>query len=114
MGDPQGGSDERLDAYRRIIALADCPVDGGVRVVVEGHELAVFRLSDPEGLYVIDNECPHAGGDLAAGRVERGMVYCPWHEWGFSLVSGISTHSSEARVKTYPCCVRDGDVYARL
>ena len=80
----------------------------------DGRELAVFRLTDPEALHVIDNECPHAGGDLAAGRVEQGLVYCPWHEWGFSLISGISTHSSEARVKTYPCCVRDGDVYAQL
>ena len=59
MNGPQSESAEQPEGYRRIIALENCPANAGVRVVIDGYEVAVFRLTDPEALYVIDNECPH-------------------------------------------------------
>jgi nitrite reductase/ring-hydroxylating ferredoxin subunit len=102
------------DAFRRLIALDRCRSQAGVRVELDGYELAVFSICDPPEIHVIDNECPHAGGDLSAGLVRGGIVYCPWHEWGFVLANGQSTISPEARVRHYPSEVRDGFVYVRL
>ncbi len=106
-GEGEGG-------FVRLIALEKCPLDLGVFVEAAGRELAVFRLSDPAGVFVIDNACPHASGNLSAGSVKRGVVTCPWHGWKFHLCDGRSAQGSVARVRSYPVEVRDGEVYACL
>ena len=98
----------------RLIRVEQCPLDEGVFVEAAGREFSVFRLSDPPGVYVMDNTCPHAGGNLSAGVVKEGIVRCPWHGWRFHLCNGRSAQGSVARVKTYPVEVRSGDVYIRL
>jgi phenylpropionate dioxygenase-like ring-hydroxylating dioxygenase large terminal subunit len=30
-------------------------------------------------LHVLPSRCPHRGGPLRLGRVEGGVVVCPWH-----------------------------------
>ena len=59
----------------------------GKYVEIGGFQLAVFLL--PGGaVHVIDNTCPHAGGNLAGGFVEDGCAVCPWHYWSFRLDNG--------------------------
>lgn len=114
MSLPAAGSGTGNGGFVPLIPLADCPRDRGVCVRRGDHELAVFRIGPGDDVHVIDNTCPHAGGDLSEGYLDAGFVYCPWHHWGFSLRSGVSMHSGDARVRTYPCEVRDGQVYVRL
>ena len=45
-------------------------------VEIDGHQLAVYLHQGKP--YVIDNYCPHAGGNLAGGFVEDGCAVCPW------------------------------------
>lgn len=97
-----------------IVPLNQCVIGGGTFVHVQGLELAVFRLTDPQRVYVLDNSCPHAGGNLAGGDIEELVVSCPWHHWKFSLETGVCTHSAAARVRRYRCAVRDGVVWADL
>ena len=58
----------------------------GKYVEIGGFQLAVFL--DGGSVHVIDNTCPHAGGNLAAGFVEDGCAVCPWHYWAFRLSNG--------------------------
>lgn len=101
-------------AFTRMISLDRCRADGGTFVEHHGHELAVFRWCDPERVAVIDNTCPHAGGNLAAGEVVGGVVTCPWHHWRFNLDSGVCIHSDHARVTRYAAEIRDGAVWVDL
>ncbi len=112
--DPSSDSNLDDDGFVRIVALDRCPLDEGVFVEIAGRELAVFHLSKPPGVYVIDNSCPHASGNLSAGVVKNGVVKCPWHGWKFSVCTGRSAQGSVARVRTYPVQVRDGGVYVRF
>ena len=73
----------------------------------DGKELGVF-LPGPERVFVIDNACPHAGGNLSAGELAQGVVTCPWHQWQFDLATGACTDSAVARVQKYPARIRDG------
>ena len=107
-----GGSSN--DGFVKLCRLDQCPLDQGVFVEVTGRELAVFRLSDPPGVYVIDNTCPHANGNLSAGEVQNGVVQCPRHGWKFHLRDGRSAQGSVACVKNYPVQLRGKDVYAWL
>jgi len=97
-----------------LIAVERCPLGRGVFVERDGFELAVFRLAEPPGVFVIDNTCPHAGGNLAGGEVTETIVTCPWHFWQFNLSTGIGTHSERAKVRSYPARIRDGQVWVQL
>ena len=97
-----------------LVEVSRCRRAGGTFLEREGRELAVFLLGDPPRAVVIDNACPHAGGNLSAGRVDGGVVTCPWHEWRFDLEQGVCTHSPLARVVRYRSEIRDGVVWAEL
>ena len=72
----------------------------GKYVEIGGFQLAVFLHQG--GAYVIDNYCPHAGGNLAGGYVdEDGCAVCPWHSWAFRLQNGQLRDSPGVMVSTY-------------
>ncbi len=73
---PSGGW-YALDASRAITSRPRC-------LQVAGRALVAWRAG--ERLLVAPNACPHMGASLAAGRVERGRLLCPWH--GLALGPG--------------------------
>jgi len=100
--------------FMPLVQLDRCPAGTGVFVAAGGHELAVFRLGDPDRVVVIDNACPHSSGNLAAGSVEGNVVTCPLHKWKFDLDRGVCTHSDLARVTQYRTEIRDAVIWADL
>jgi nitrite reductase/ring-hydroxylating ferredoxin subunit len=80
--------------------LAELEQDQGKYVQIDGFELAVFLHEGK--VHVMDNNCPHAGGNLAGGHVEAGCAVCPWHQWAFRLESGELRDSPGAMIKIYP------------
>jgi nitrite reductase (NADH) small subunit len=80
----------------------------GKYVEIGGFQLAVF-LSGGQ-VYVMDNYCPHAGGNLAGGWVEDGCAVCPWHYWSFKVETGELRDVPGVAVKTYKARLfeRDG------
>jgi nitrite reductase (NADH) small subunit/3-phenylpropionate/trans-cinnamate dioxygenase ferredoxin subunit len=71
----------------------------GKFVQIGGYALAVFM--DAGKFYVLDNNCPHAGGPLADGFVEDGCCVCPWHAWAFKLDSGQLRDAPGIEITTY-------------
>ncbi|MEM8997947.1 MAG: Rieske (2Fe-2S) protein, partial [Acidobacteriota bacterium] len=52
--------------------------DGRVMSVNLG--LKTLCLTHHEGTYgALDNRCPHQGGPLGEGSIEKGWLRCPWH-----------------------------------
>ena len=100
-------------AWVRLIPVLRCHLGAGTFIEHDGKELGVFVLS-PRQVFVIDNACPHAGGNLSAGDVADGVVTCPWHQWQFNLDSGVCIDSFAARVRKYPARIRDDWVEIRL
>ncbi len=100
--------------FVELLSLERCRLEGGTFVTHSNRELAVFRFREPDRVFVIDNACPHAGGNLSGGEVRDEIVTCPWHQWQFDLRSGCCTHSSLARVRCYPAEIRDGVVWVDL
>jgi nitrite reductase (NADH) small subunit/3-phenylpropionate/trans-cinnamate dioxygenase ferredoxin subunit len=77
----------------------------GKYVEIEGFHLAVF-LSGGK-ISVIDDHCPHAGGNLSGGIVEDGCAICPWHAWAFRLDNGQLRGAPGVAVSTYESRVYD-------
>ena len=55
-------------------------------VIVGNRALAVARTEDGWG--ALDNHCPHQGGPLGDGEIERGWLICPWHGYEYDPLSG--------------------------
>jgi len=71
----------------------------GKYVEIGGFQLGVFL--DKGQVYVTDNTCPHAGGNLADGRIVEGCIVCPWHNWPFHLANGQLRGSPGVAISTY-------------
>ena len=102
------------ETWVKLIRVDECAPGCAKFVAIGAHELAVFHLTDPDRFIITRNSCPHAGGNLSAGRLEQSTVSCPWHHWVFDLDKGECTTSERVVLKRYECRVEDGYVYARL
>jgi NAD(P)H-dependent nitrite reductase small subunit len=91
------------------LKLAEVPV-GGSRCFEIG-ELQIGLFHQPEGLFAIDNVCPHHGAPLHDGFVTDGQVACPWHQWHFQLKDGLCANIPGARVAVFSTEIRDGDIW---
>jgi nitrite reductase/ring-hydroxylating ferredoxin subunit len=71
----------------------------GKYVEIGGFQLGVFL--NQGRVYVTDNNCPHAGGNLAAGHIEDDCIVCPWHSWPFKLETGELRDMPGCAIATY-------------
>jgi nitrite reductase/ring-hydroxylating ferredoxin subunit len=91
----------------RICAVAE--LQPGVRRVVEidpYEEVLVLNIAGT--VYAISNICAHEGAALQRGTIEGEVLYCPLHQWGFALSSGVCTHDSTLRARMYRVEISQG------
>ncbi len=87
--------------------------EGRVKSVTCAHRTLCMTHFD--GQYAaLDNRCPHQGGPLGEGSIEKGWLRCPWHGWDFHPLTGRSPESLDDGVDTYPVEIRDDGVYVGL
>lgn len=100
-------------AWVKLCGQNELPASGTAKeFTVQGRTLCVAMLGGKP--LALDNVCPHRGGPLGEGTVEHGRIVCPWHQWEFDLVTGISTHSDKAKVAVYELKQEGTDVLVRL
>src|SRR5260221_398190 len=91
-----------LEWYR--VLDADELPDGRVTTVVAGHR--TIALTHYDGQFAaLDNRCPHQGGPLGEGSIEKGMLRCPWHGYDYCPLDGRSEFGDG--VATYAIELRD-------
>ena len=62
----------------------------------------------------LDGICPHQGGPLGKGCLQRTLVTCPWHGWQFDVCTGQHQTRKSLVHPTFPVKVCDGDVWVNL
>ena len=61
--------------------------EGEIRPIeIDGRHLLL--VNGAKGPALIDRICPHAGGDLAKGKVAGNRIRCPTHSYLFDLETG--------------------------
>jgi nitrite reductase (NADH) small subunit len=99
-------------SWTSLCEISELTEGKGRYVEIDGFQLAVFLSAG--NVSVMDNHCPHAGGNLAGGYVEEGCAVCPWHFWAFKLENGQLRDSPGVVVKTYPVRVLKREGHADL
>ncbi len=98
--------------FYKVAELDDLP-DGRVRTVVAGrHSLALTRVGDQYG--ALDNHCPHQGGPLGEGSIEKGMLRCPWHGYDYDPLTGTPPGGFSDAPACFPLEVREDGIYVAL
>jgi nitrite reductase (NADH) small subunit len=101
------------DGWTPICAIADIAPDTGVCALVEGQQVAVFRVGD--SAYAIDNRDPFTGAHvLSRGLISvRGGVLAvasPLHKQRFALTTGACVDDPSIAVNAWRCRVRGGAI----
>lgn len=93
-------------AWTTVCELSELREGTGKYVEIDGYRLAVF-LHDSKP-YVMDNTCPHAGGEMSQGWIDNdGCAVCPWHSWSFDLQTGQLKGSQTVAIRIYPVRVEN-------
>jgi nitrite reductase/ring-hydroxylating ferredoxin subunit len=87
-------------AWTTLCDFSELKEGQGKYVDVGNFQLAVFLHEGK--VYAIDNECPHAGGNLSSGMIMDGCAVCPWHYWAFKLETGEMHGAPTVKIGSYP------------
>lgn len=68
------------------VALATLPPGSKREVMIEGATIVLIRLGP--SVHALEGICPHEGGLLADGAIDRDVVVCPQHGAEFDVVTG--------------------------
>jgi nitrite reductase/ring-hydroxylating ferredoxin subunit len=68
-------------------------------VKVDGHRLCLVRTR--EGVFALDQACPHEGYGLSTGQLDGDVITCAWHNWKFRVADGGCVLGEED-VRTHP------------
>src|SRR4051812_15613351 len=91
----------------------DVPEGGRVRsVIVDGRSVALTRCGARLG--ALENKCPHQGGPLGEGSIEKGWLRCPWHGYDYDPISGSPPEGFSDAPARYEVDERPDGVYVEL
>jgi nitrite reductase (NADH) small subunit len=98
----------------RICALEDIVPNAGVAALLDGEQVAIFRLDD-DSVYVIGNHDPFSGANVLSrgivGDVKGELVVAsPVFKQHFSLLSGRCLEDASVSVPVYRALVEKADV----
>lgn len=103
----------------RVCAVTDVPVDRGIPALIDGAQLAVFRLAGGE-VFVVGQWDPYGGahvmsralvGSTLVDGVEVPFIASPLHKQRFDLRTGRALADPEVTLGSYAVQVRDGDLF---
>lgn len=98
--------------FVRAASLAQLPTGGSMTVTLDGHVIALFHT--PDGIFAVDNRCPHMGFPLDRGTVKDCILTCHWHHARFDLHSGGAFDPWADDVRAFPVKVEHGDILVDL
>jgi nitrite reductase/ring-hydroxylating ferredoxin subunit len=98
------------DTWHRVADVGELS-DGAVKgAVAAGRPVVLVCLGGRYG--ALDGRCPHAGGPLADGTIENGLLVCPWHGREYDPFSGQC--EGYVPVRSYQVEVRPDGVYVAV
>jgi thiamine pyrophosphate-dependent acetolactate synthase large subunit-like protein/nitrite reductase/ring-hydroxylating ferredoxin subunit len=98
--------------WHKVAAVGDLR-EGRVMTVTAGRtSLALTHFNGKWG--ALDNHCPHQGGPLGEGSIEKSLLRCPWHGYDYDPITGRPPPGFTDAPASHPVEVRDGAVFVAL
>ncbi|MGN6604353.1 MAG: Rieske (2Fe-2S) protein [Ginsengibacter sp.] len=104
---------EKLVKIAKNIQEISFPQNNIAVVNVEGKSLCIAKTN--AGLKAFSSYCPHAGGDLSDGFIDkRENIICPVHAYRFSLNNGRDANNEGYFLKIYKVIEADDGIFVKL
>ena len=97
--------------WRDAVTISKLQKGKPTRVEIGPRVLAVGEVDG--GYFAVQNECPHAMGDLSNGDLEDNVIICPLHAWDFDVFSGECARHGD-KIASYPVRVENGVLQVQL
>lgn len=101
-----------VSTFVRVGSRGDFAPGRGRTVTLQGRRIAVLREGDH--FLAVADACPHMGASLADGRIEDGVVTCPWHGWRFRATDGTWADNPRVKIPCHQVRVVGDDVQIQL
>jgi nitrite reductase (NADH) large subunit len=104
------------DNWNFICTLDDIIPYSGVAALIDGKQIAVFRVGDD--VYALDNHDPESGANVLSrgliGDLKGELVVAsPIYKHHFSLTTGLCLEAPESSIRAYPVKIEDSRVWVR-
>ena len=86
--------------------------EGRVKTVTVDHKALCMTRFEGQ-VAALDNRCPHQGGPLGEGSIEKGLLRCPWHGWDYHPCTGKAPGFDDG-VETFQVEEREDGVWVGL
>jgi nitrite reductase/ring-hydroxylating ferredoxin subunit len=73
---------------RRVKVARSKQVREGELLEVDAKGTSVLLTRVKDEIHALENRCPHLGLSMSRGRVQKGVLRCPWHGSTFDVCSG--------------------------
>jgi thiamine pyrophosphate-dependent acetolactate synthase large subunit-like protein/nitrite reductase/ring-hydroxylating ferredoxin subunit len=98
--------------WHKVAEVDDLP-DGRVTTVQAGHRsVCLTHCGDSFG--ALENRCPHQGGPLGEGSIEKGWLRCPWHGYDYDPVTGQPPPGFTDAPTAFPVEIRTDGIYVEV
>lgn len=102
-----------MTSWTRVCAVEDLVPDRGAAALVDGHQVALFRLSSSGEIHAVDHLDPFSRSNvMARGLVgsRQGVptVASPMHKQSFDLTTGQCLDDPEVSLQVWPTRVAEG------
>ncbi len=99
-------------AWHKVLDPDELAAGRVTTVTVGRRSLCVTNVDGNYG--AMDNRCPHQGGPLGEGSIEKGWLRCPWHGYDYSPCNGTPPPGFDDAPEAFASDVRNDGVYVAL
>jgi nitrite reductase/ring-hydroxylating ferredoxin subunit len=99
------------EGYVSVCDVDDVPDMRPKKVEIDDHSILICRGED--GLFAVDEICPHEDKSMRFGVVQWNKIVCPHHQYRFDLDTGKCRRRRCEPVPVYDLEIVDGTVYVR-
>jgi NAD(P)H-dependent nitrite reductase small subunit len=108
----------KMEDWVTVCKLSDIVPDTGVCALVNGQQVAVFRLGD-DSVYAIDNRDPFSGANVVSRGIVGDLkgelvVASPVYKQHFNLTTGQCLEEAQVRVAVFQARVDAGTVWVKI
>ncbi|PCJ16536.1 MAG: nitrite reductase (NAD(P)H) small subunit [Gammaproteobacteria bacterium] len=102
--------------WEEVCPLDQIPHNSGVCALIDGKQVAVFRIADGEQVFALQNLDPFSNANILSrglvGDIKGEIVVAgPLYKQHFSLDSGQCLEDEAVKIDTFPVKVEDGKVF---
>jgi nitrite reductase/ring-hydroxylating ferredoxin subunit len=98
--------------FVKFISVESLPTGQAKVIELAGKMVAVIHT--PDGIFAVDEMCPHRGGPLSEGKIEGNSIVCPWHRARFDFTNGKLLEGPAKRgLACYETKIEEGWIWVR-